>query len=111
MKDISPEVVTVKAVMFEENVKLFISNQMENLLGGESCLEDVFSSQQKGDFHLNDCVRVLESFSQKLIFFFFLGLHSIFLIVPFLIILVENVSAKYKHILFSDLIENIIKTM
>lgn len=34
MKDISPEVVTVKAVVFEENVKLFISNQMENLLGG-----------------------------------------------------------------------------
>lgn len=68
MKDTSPEVVTVKAVMFEENVKLFVSNQMENLLGGESCLEDVFSSQQKGDFHLNDCVRVLQS---KVDFFFF----------------------------------------
>lgn len=57
-----------ETVMFEENVKLFVSNQMENLLGGESCLEDVFSSQQKGDFHLNDCVRVLQS---KVDFFFF----------------------------------------
>lgn len=88
-------------------VKLFRSKQMENLLGGSFLVWKMF-------FQVNRKViftwmSALESFSQKLIIFF-LVLHSIFLIVSFLIILVENVSAKYKHILFSDLIENIIKT-